>query len=514
MHGFAEREGTEVHAQLFVPGFSDESGATTTHMVSDFDEGPVKFDSTHSVSVPLSTGKTLEKAFLRVSIFAKITTMHLEKLISWDDMRDQVVSSPVRKAARISETEFYTEERHDVFARVQILELAETGEYLPVDVVQTSDTDIGTFQLHQGLQRRVQIGITHNSGDALKWENIDNIHIGQVRLLDPRGKIPDLTSTTREVPLNVVLGPVIKSNADGTSTVTVVAQWDSSLHNSILLDRTTAAGYRVQMTLRWNVASPQVSEPMGFSMDIFGQIQSRLSRSSSKLMQYWNNTRIVRASAGVFSLVIRPAAARRVGDLWRMNTLHRYVKGEEYLNGWTPRGVSLVRDYLTAKKRRTRVAEVETAKGFLSRRQAQAANDIDTIAERSTSSDGTNSPDVAEPIVDTQSDEEPTNPSISEGPIDGEELQESGPAESTDIKNLEIKPESKAAENPSSTDSLEAEEFETTITEPDVSTNIAEDQSREEQLLRKFLSLWSSIKDPSEVMNGHSALFLVHTNRG
>src|SRR5690606_20158717 len=56
MHGFAEREGTEVHAQLFVPGFSDESGATTTHMVSDFDEGPVKFDSTHSVSVPLSTG--------------------------------------------------------------------------------------------------------------------------------------------------------------------------------------------------------------------------------------------------------------------------------------------------------------------------------------------------------------------------------------------------------------------------------------------------------------------------
>jgi kinesin family member 1 len=53
MVGFAEREGTEVHAQLFIPGISGESGVTTTQMIKDFDEGAVRFESVHSMSVPM-----------------------------------------------------------------------------------------------------------------------------------------------------------------------------------------------------------------------------------------------------------------------------------------------------------------------------------------------------------------------------------------------------------------------------------------------------------------------------
>ncbi|KAH8149583.1 uncharacterized protein LAJ45_06212 [Morchella importuna] len=364
MVGFAEREGTSVHAQMFIPGVSDESGATATTVVSDFDEGPVKFHSTHSMSIPLGT--PLRNATLRVAIFAKIMQMHLEKLISWDDMRDNKPISPKKKrGARLNETEFYTEERHDVFSTVQILELSETGEYLPVEVSQQSDIDPGSFQLRQGLQRRVQLSLTHSSRDALQWRDITHIRMGQVRLLDPRGKIPDLSSTTREIRLNPVLGPVVKTNADGTSTVTVVAQWDSSLHNSILLDRTTADKYRVQMSLRWNITSDRLSEPIAFSQDIYSQVQPRVVKTPSKFLQMWNNSRIIHVSVGLFQLVIRPAVARRAGDLWRMNTLHRYVKGEENLGPWTPRGVSLVRDFLRARKRRIRVAEVENAKGFL-----------------------------------------------------------------------------------------------------------------------------------------------------
>src|SRR5690606_7856609 len=111
----------------------------------------------------------LRTSTLRVAIFAKITSTHIEKLISWDDMRDHKTTgtSLRKKPARIAETEFYSEERHDVMARVQILELAETGEYLPVDVIQSSDTDAGAFQLHQGIQRRIQLSLSHSSGDAL-----------------------------------------------------------------------------------------------------------------------------------------------------------------------------------------------------------------------------------------------------------------------------------------------------------------------------------------------------------
>ncbi|KAF8467730.1 hypothetical protein BDZ91DRAFT_722979 [Kalaharituber pfeilii] len=366
LHGFAEREGTEVHAQLFIPGISDESGATTTHMISNFDEGPVTFDSVHSMSIPLNS--PARNATLRVSIFAKITTMHLEKLISWDDMRDQT-QSPTRrkKAARIPETEFFTEERHDVFARVQVLELAETGDYLPVEVLQQNDVDPGAFQLHQGLQRRIQITLTHSSGDALQWRSISDIRVSSIRLLDSRGKIPDMSSQ-KEITLHQVQDPVMQSNPDGTCSVMVITQWDSSLHNSLLLDRTTAPNYRVQMSVKWSVTSERISEPIMFSLDAALQIQPRIVRSPSKLMQYWTNVRVVHAIVGLFVLVIRPAAARRAGDLWRMNTLQRYVKGEEYLGGWTPRGVSLVRDYLTARKRRIRIAEVENAKGFLNSR--------------------------------------------------------------------------------------------------------------------------------------------------
>ena len=365
--GFAEREGTEVHAQLFIPGASDESGATTTNRVSGFDEGPVKFDSVHNMGVQLNS--PARDAKLRVSIFAKITTMHLEKLISWDDMRDHAHSPAKKTSARIPETEFFTEERHDVFARVQVLELTETGDYLPVEVLQQNDVDPGAFQLHQGLQRRIQISLTHNSGDSFQWCSIRDIKVSSIRLLDPRGKTPDM-SPDKEITLNPSNEPTFQKNVDGTSSVIVVAQWDSSLHHSILLDRTTAPNYRVQMTIKWSVSSERILEPTIFSLDTALQIQPRIVRSSSKLMQYWTNVRVVHAVVGLFVLVIKPAAARRAGDLWRMNTLQRYVKGEEYLGGWTPRGVLLVRDYFMARKRRIRVAEVESVKSFLDSHQA------------------------------------------------------------------------------------------------------------------------------------------------
>ncbi|KAF8540911.1 kinesin family protein [Trichophaea hybrida] len=477
MIGFAEREGTKVHAQMFIPGVSDESGATTTTMVSDFDEGPIRFDSVHSMSMPL--GSPLRHVTLRVAIFAKITVMHLEKLISWDDMRDHSNTvSPRKKSARLNETEFYTEERHDVFARVQILELSESGEYLPVEVMQQTDVDPGAFQLHQGLQRRLELSLTHGSGEALQWRDVADVRIESVRLIDPRGKIPDLSSPTKEVRLSTILGPVVKTNADGTSTVTVVAQWDSSLHNSILLDRTTADKYRVQMCLRWNVVSERLSEPMLFSLDIAAQIQPRLIRGPSKFMQLWNNTRIVHASVGLYQLVIKPAAARRAGDLWRMNTLHRYVKGEEYLVGWTPRSVSLVRDFISTKKRRVRVAEVENAKGFL------------------------NSLPVTRNVTPTAPQEQPIGRVV--GRILGKE---NGGVLGAQVEEPMINlvgeiPPSSGGEYVEAPAGIPLETAHQTSTPPEINEP-GDSESPEDpkiHVLRKFVSLWSSWKDPSETI--------------
>ncbi|KAI9367836.1 hypothetical protein BJX61DRAFT_266945 [Aspergillus egyptiacus] len=365
MVGFAEWEGTDVHAQLFVPGISEEGGATTTQMISGFEEAAVRFESVHSMSLPLSSPRD---ASLKICVYARVTQMHLDKLLSWDDMRDSAEPGPQdQKTPRIAESEYFSEERHDVFARVQVLELSETGEYLPVEVVQNNALEAGTYQLHQGLQRRISVNLTHSSSEKLPWNGLTNLRVGSVRLLDPWGKIPDQDLQTPDVSVKFVQEPTVRNNADGTSHVTLVGQWDSSLHHSLLLDRVTAEKYRVQVTVRWDLHSSRLQDPVSFEVDLTLQIQGRAYvRPQSILKNFFSTTRIVHSTVRMFSVAVRPVSAKRAADLWRMNTQNDYVKGEELLTKWSPRKVSLVRDYVTSRKRRRRVAELNAAKGALS----------------------------------------------------------------------------------------------------------------------------------------------------
>ncbi|KAI5296453.1 kinesin-like protein Klp8 [Ascosphaera acerosa] len=366
MVGFAEYEGTHVHAQISIPGLETSTcdGATTTSLVSGFHEGPIRFESMHGMSVPLAEPRP---SALRVTVFARVTAVHLEKLTSWDQIRDAPEGRPEqRKAPRIAETEFFVEERNDVFARVQILELAESGNYLPVEVTMADQLDVGTFQLHQGLQRRIALHLTHSTSESLPWGDITRLRVGNIRLLDPCGKVPDMDIHSPDVYLKLIQVPSIKENADGTVNVTLVGQWDSSLHSSQLLDRLTQDKHKIEFTLSWSLSSSKLAEPIVFQMSLRSQILARSHvRPQSMFKQLWNTVRIVRSVSGVFSIVIRPVSAKRAADLWRMNTLNDYVKGEELLTNWAPRKVSLIWDFFQAQKRRRRLFEIEQATGAL-----------------------------------------------------------------------------------------------------------------------------------------------------
>ena len=355
MVGFAEREGTEVHAQLFIPGISEEDGITTTQMINEFDEGPIRFESVHSMSVPLFAPPDVT---LRVAIFAKASAMHLDKLLSWDDMRDGAPRSN-GTGTRINESQFFTQEKHDLLSRIQIKELDENGEYAPVEVAQTSELDTGTFQLHQGLQRRISIDISHSSGDDLPWGDITAVRVGKIRLVDSAGKTPNMSGNEPDISLKLASNPVYRQNANGTRSITVNAQWDSSLHGSVLLNKVTADKYRVQLTISWEISSEKLAEPMKFSQKVCVQIMARsFVRQTSLFSSMFQNVRFVKTSTGIFTLTMRPAPIKRVGDLWRMNSQHDYVKGEENLQSWAPRGVSLVSDFIRARKKRRRIAEI------------------------------------------------------------------------------------------------------------------------------------------------------------
>jgi kinesin family member 1 len=517
--GFAEREGTEVHAQLFIPGISEEDGITTTQMIKDFDEGPIRFESVHSMSIPLFAPQDVT---LRVAIFAKVSTMHLDKLLSWDDMRDAV---PVRedkaKASRINESQFYTQEKHDLLSRIQIMELNENGEYGAVEVTQTSELDTGTFQLHQGLQRRIGINISHSSGDALPWSGVTAVRVGKIRLVDSAGKIPDMGANEPDISLKLSQSPIFRENANGTKSLTIYAQWDSSLHNSLLLDRVTQDKYRVQMTISWEVSSEKLAEPMKFSQKVCVQILSRtFVRQTSMFSALWQNVRFVRSSTGIFTLAMRPAPVKKVGDLWRLNSQHDYVKGEENLTSWTPRGVSLVSDFLMARKKKRRAADMSVTEAVLAKLGLDGTNNSPEKKEPEPEP----SPEL-KPIIPSDDDLLNDTPETSQTPsLDDEEqppanepqpqLFKEAQQPETDLSDLEQletrepqvdeqdKPEKEESNeedteeaSPETPEATEVEEDETiTVEEPLLKPEYDEDQT---YLLTKCLKLWKKYPDPS-----------------
>ncbi|KAI0597324.1 kinesin motor domain-containing protein [Biscogniauxia sp. FL1348] len=502
MVGFAEREGTDVHAQLFIPGIS-EDGVTTTQMIKDFDEGPIRFDSVHSMSVPLFGPQDVN---LRIAIFAKVSTMHLDKLLSWDEMRDSTPRFETRpQGARINETQFFTSEKHDLLARIQILELNEHGEYVPVEVTQTSELDTGAFQLHQGLQRRIALNLTHSSGDALPWEDVSSFRVGKIQLVDHAGKVPDMASPTPDISLRLGAKPVFRQNANGTRSVTVTGQWDSSLHNSLLLDRTTADKYKVQMTLSWEVTSDNLAEPMRFSTNIYCQILGRTYvRQTSMLSSLWQHIRIVHSSTAIFTLGMKPAPIKHVGDLWRMNSQHDYVKGEENLTNWSPRGVSLIGDFIAAKKKRRRIAEIGAAQLFLKKIGLPEPKNMpaddgepseDDLAKTSDGDDDSinallnDTPETSRPS--TPKPEEPTEEQDATT-TSAEEEHISATAESVETAEPKSEPRSETASGPGSESGSKAE----SEPQPAEKLQVSEFDEQETAILNKCIDLWQRHPDP------------------
>ncbi|KAI4152117.1 MAG: hypothetical protein LQ340_003091, partial [Diploschistes diacapsis] len=368
MVGFAEREGTDVHAQLFVPGISEEGGVTTTQMIRGFDEGPIRFESVHSMSVPQDSPIN---SSIQIAVYARVSTMHLDKLLSWDEVRELSEQPPrTRKKrpqrSRLPESEFYSDEQHDVFARVQIMEMSENGDYEPVEVEQSSDLHEGVHQLHQGLQRRIKIHMTHTSSESLEWEDVAALRIGNVKLIDPLGKSPDIASGTPDIPLKFLQAPIIREEPGGTTQMIATAQWDSSLHESILLDRPTADRYSVKMTLTCDASSKRTNTLLNFQLPQTMQIKPRAwIRPQTMFKQLWRGTRIVHSTSSIFSITLTPSTSKRAGDLWRLDSRHQYIKGEEDLSHWSPRGISLIHDYISANRRRQRIKEVEGTRASL-----------------------------------------------------------------------------------------------------------------------------------------------------
>ncbi|KAJ7896033.1 kinesin-like protein [Mycena olivaceomarginata] len=301
----------------------------------------------------------LKEGYAPIEVFATVRPMYLERLERWDEMREQKLrpapsrSSPVSEnppaalpPMRRSETDFVVTQTHDVVAWLQMCELAPDGQYAPVPVVSQDSLDPGCFSLHQGLQRRISLTLSSNSGQQLPWIEFTKIRIGNVRLLDNNGRIHDSTSKAL-VTLPLMKDQVLEFKPDGTGHLAAEALWDTSIHDSLLLNRVTSASQRVILQLNWAVAVDTCADPVQFNMDVGITIQTRDARPPSKLMAFLGQTKILTKSSSL------------------LDTSEKYVRGEEALGTWKPRGLSVVQDYERLVSTERRAADVQAIRVVL-----------------------------------------------------------------------------------------------------------------------------------------------------
>ena len=302
----------------------------------------------------------LRTGYAQVELFAKCQPTYLEGLVRWDTLRELLnwpsgpTSTKRPDLMRRASSSFSQEEQHDIALRLQVLELDAAGKWTSVPVQSQGPLDPGSFFVQQGLQRRLRFSLLHGSGKALRWVNLSRATVGQIRFVG-KGTAPVAEEAVeldlRILPASEVEPPVVV-HPDGTSTLTAEALWDSSAHDSASLNRPSASGQRVLLRLTVLVQIDNAERPATFTHDVSLKILARgAGGPGSFLNSLWGQTRLVKQTTALFSLVLSPSPIRSAADLWRLDTSQTFVPGEKALPpDWHVRGVSAVKDYLKLQR--------------------------------------------------------------------------------------------------------------------------------------------------------------------
>ncbi|KAI9311973.1 hypothetical protein BX666DRAFT_1991430 [Dichotomocladium elegans] len=388
LEGLNEAEFTNVHVQFRLSSFIGPAGQDklfATECMTGFGVNSILLNDSHTLSVTVTDSviQVLQHGMIAFEVYGTWQPRMFRQLEKWDEQREPaVVLAPDE---RRSEKELLVAERHDVVAKIQILELMPNGKYVPVQVPATNELDRGVFLLRQGLQRRISITLTHTSGRQLPWTAITNASLGRPRFLDAKGRILDPPGDGGQVPLKLGHQTVVY-HANGTSELTAYGAWDSSQHECPFLNCVTTSHCRVLLELRWDAISKEkLQKPMMFMTDVAVQIQGRTSSTLRKLLGQ-KPPRILSNYLALFQVHLRPPMTRRVSQLWRLNTANKYIRGQEALGEWRPRGVSLVDDYSHVQSKLTALEQVSRTS------QHVALHSLPTVAAEAGSHDHNGEP--------------------------------------------------------------------------------------------------------------------------
>ena len=152
--------------------------------------------------------------------------------------------------------------------------------------------------------------------------------------------------------------------------------WDSSLHNSVLLNRVTPVKDWIYITITCYIELENFVQPACITKDfslVFFARDARITipRSLRSLIYggAYKSPDSNKISA-VYRLIVKqaadsgsPGAHRRLGRV--IDTGSSYVRGEEMLQGWRPRSDSLIFEHQWELEKLTRLQQVEKTRHFL-----------------------------------------------------------------------------------------------------------------------------------------------------
>nr|XP_018259742.1 kinesin [Kwoniella dejecticola CBS 10117]OBR81900.1 kinesin [Kwoniella dejecticola CBS 10117] len=310
----------------------------------------------------------IRNSYATVELFAKLRPEYLRRLERWDKSREinppnstpgtPNKASEAKPAMRRCETDFVANEHHDILASIEIRELASNGDYVATELLD----DI--FQLHQGLQSRLHIRLTHSSGKAFPWKSIQHVSTSDVRLVDKNHNVSSVNMMKSHSEMRMNHQEVVDSSS-GVSVLTAEGVWDTSSHGCKALDRRTSSDTYLLVKLTMLVEVETLDEPALLSLDLKIRILGRDSRRSS-ILTFFQSQKIYHSTSAIFSVDLVPPLARNTGDLWRLDTSKKHVRGEELLgDDWKPRSLSLLEDFRKMQRTARNLADVQATKVVL-----------------------------------------------------------------------------------------------------------------------------------------------------
>ncbi|XP_061128625.1 kinesin-like protein KIF1B isoform X4 [Syngnathus typhle] len=264
--------------------------------------------------------------------------------------------------------------KYDLLVWFEISELEPTGEYIPAIVDHSGALPChGTYLLHQGIQRRITVTLIHEKGSELHWKDVRELVVGRIR---NKAEVDD-GAADAVLSLNIISAKNIKSSHNSNRTFyRFEAVWDSSLHNSLLLNRVTPYGEKIYMTLSAYLELDHCIQPAIITKDICMVFYSRDAKISpprslrNLFGSGYSKTPDCNRVTGIYELSLckmsdsgSPGMQRRRRKV--LDTSVAYVRGEENLAGWRPRGDSLILEHQWELEKMEQLHEVEKTRHLL-----------------------------------------------------------------------------------------------------------------------------------------------------